>query len=329
MAYLRTRVLASAGAICAGALVLAACSGKTLDLGTNSTQSQEVAASDVSGTVTPCDTGSAHPNVCCTAGPNQPSTCVVYPGAPFTQCDSGATTYPDPRSCCPLGGDGECDAPPPPPPLDAGASGGGGGSGSGSCGYVCPPGMYTPAGASDDTCCSTDGSGATSCFGGGTGGSTTGCGCACPACEPDSGDCPPCACPACPPPTPSCGACPAGWQTPQGAQPDLCCETDANGVIECFSQAQPGGSAPEPLDAGSPTTSGIGCEGSSSTDGALGPCGCQGDINGHTYAVNCDPATDLCTCTVDNGGPTASFPDVGSNCSDVTGLFTSCGFPSN
>jgi hypothetical protein len=322
MACLRIRFIASLGTLCAGTLVLAACAGKTLSLGTNSTQSQEVAPSQVSGAVPPCGQGSAHPNVCCTAGPNQAGSCVVYPESPFTQCDSSATTYPDPRSCCPLDGSGTCSTP---PSSGGGSSGGGGGSSGGSCAYSCPPGWYTPAGAADGTCCQTDGQGNTACAGGGGGpggGVCTG-PCACPDC--DSGNCPPCDCPptACQTP-PSCGACPPGWQTPQG-QPDLCCMTDPSGDIECFSQAGPGGGISETADAG-PST-GVACSGSGSADGAVGPCECSGQVNGHTYAVSCDSATNLCTCIVDDGAPTTSFPGNGDSCGQTSALFTACGFP--
>jgi hypothetical protein len=102
---------------------------------------------------------------------------------------------------------------------------------------------------------------------------------------------------------------------------------DANGNIECFSQAlPPGQSPPEAIDASTGPSSG-GCSASASTDGAIGPCGCEEQTNGHSYAVNCDPGTNLCTCTVDNGAPSASFPDDGNTCGNMDGLFTSCGFP--
>ena len=327
MTYLRTRVIASFGTVCAGALVLAACSGKTLSLGTNSTQAQEVAPSQVSGTVSPCAAGAAHPNVCCTAGPSQASSCVTYPSAPFTACDSSSITYPDPRSCCPLDGSGACAAP---PPSDGFGGGDAGIVVGGGCSYACPPGMYAPAGSTGDTCCITDSSGATACSGGGPACSGT---CECPACAPDSGECPPCDCPPSPCPTPSpasCGACPAGWQSPAG-QPDLCCTTDANGVIECFSQALPPGQSSATLDAGSSTGPGvpIGCSGTGGPDGGVGPCGCQEQANGHTYSVNCDPVAGLCTCTSDNGGPSGSFPDNGTECTNAPALFAACGFPSN
>jgi hypothetical protein len=335
------RVAASFGTLCAGALVLAACTGKVLSLGTNSTQAQEVAPSAVSGTVPACPAGAAHPNVCCTAGPNQAGSCVVYPGAPFTQCDTGTTTYPDPRSCCPLDGSGNCASP---PPSSSGGSGGSGsssgGSAGGGCAYACPPGWYAPANASGNECCQTDSSGSTLCgasgggapgssgSSGGSSGSGSGgtCGvCACPACPDDGGACPPCDCqPSAGCPT-SCGSCPPGWQAPQGA-PDLCCMTDSSGGIECFSQAVPPGQPPIATDAG-PGPNPVGCSGSASTDGALGPCDCQEQAGGHTYDVSCDPGTNLCTCTVDNGGPSSSFADNGNTCGDSTALFTSCGFP--
>jgi hypothetical protein len=64
-----------------------------------------------------------------------------------------------------------------------------------------------------------------------------------------------------------------------------------------------------------------------STDGAVGPCGCQEQANGHTYDVNCDPGTNLCRCTVDNGATVESFPDDGNTCGDANTLFSACGFP--
>jgi hypothetical protein len=305
------------GALGVSALVLAACSGGKLSLGngTGTAQSQLVSASDVSGTVTPCNAGSAHPNVCCSAGPNQASSCVVYPQAPFTQCESGTMTYPDPRSCCPLDGNGNCAAPPP-PPLDAGTSSGGGSG----CDYVCPPGWYLDS--ASDGCCQTNSDGSSQCYGsGGTG--TSGGGCAC-ACDPDTGVCPPCNCPE--QPAPACPSCPPGWQTPQGGDPALCCTTDSNGDIECFSQAgPPGGSTISSVDAGAPSSGS--CSVSASSDGAIGPCSCEEQTNGHTYDVSCDPAANVCSCTVDNGAPVSSFADDGNTCGDANMLFTACGFP--
>jgi hypothetical protein len=341
MTFRGMRVAATFGTLCVGALVLAACTGKVLSLGTNTTGAQEVAPSEVGGSVPPCSGGSAHPNVCCTAGPNQAGTCVVYPGAPFTQCDNGTTTYPDPRSCCPLDGSGNCSSPPSSSGGggSSGSSGGSTGSGSGgSCAYACPPGSYSMSNSFGTECCQTDSNGGTSCSGGGSAGSSSSggtpgqggssCGgvCACPACPDDGGACPPCSCPpppsgGCPPPT--CGACPPGWQAPQGA-PDLCCLTDSSGNIECFSQAVPPGQISGGSDGG-PAQTGATCSGTASTDGAIGPCGCQEQVGGHTYSVSCDPA--VCTCTMDNGGPSTSFTVINNTCGDPNGLFTSCGYP--
>ena len=310
-------------ALAASALLLVACTGKTLSLGngTGSQQSQEVAPSAVSGSVSACSSGSAHPNACCSAGPNQASSCVTYPQAPFTQCESGTTTYPDPRTCCPLDGSGSCEATPP-TALDAGSSSsgsGGSGASGGGCSYACPPGWYAPDGNTDDGCCTTDSNGGSECMGSG-GSSGSSCVCACD----DSGVCPPCNCPE--EPATTCAACPPGWQTPQGGDPTLCCTTDGSGVIECFSQAGSSTGVNEALDAGGGFTSGA-CSGTGSADGALGPCGCQESGNGHTYNVNCDPGTNTCTCTIDNGAPVATFSSNGNACTDSNMLFSSCGFP--
>ena len=331
MAYRDIRVAASLG-LCAGALMLAACTGKVLSLGTNSTQAQEVAPSAVGGSVPACSGGSAHPNVCCSAGPNQAGSCVTYPSAPFTQCDPGATTYPDPRSCCALDGSGNCSSPP--SSGGSGSSGGSTGSGSGSggsCAYACPPGSYSMSSSFGSECCTTDSNGGTACSGGGSAGGSSGASgssggcsgsCSCPACD-DGGVCPPCECPptTCQPTT--CGACPPGWQAPQGA-PDLCCATDSSGNIECFSQAVPPGQIGSASDGGTGPSGGS-CSVGASVDGAIGPCSCQEQTGGHTYAVSCDPT--VCTCTTDNGAPSSTFTVIGNTCSDPTTLFTSCGFP--
>jgi hypothetical protein len=310
MSVSRSLVLTSLGTIGAGALLLVGCNGKTLSLGTDTTQSQLVSPSDVSGTVTPCDANAAHPNVCCTSGAGEQAACLVYPDAPFTPCASGATTYPDPRSCCPLDGSGSCSAPPPVVGIP---------SGGGACSYACPPGSYAPPDASYGECCQTDSTGATACSG-----------------------------PSSPLPTPTCPSCPPAWQVPQG-DPAQCCTTDPNGIIECFSQASPPqqppvDAGPPVVDAGSPAVdagsppppppidAGAGsptCSGATAPDGGLGPCECHEQANGHTYVVGCDPTSNLCICTVDNGSPTTTFPDNGNTCSDATALFTSCGFPAN
>jgi hypothetical protein len=271
--------LAALGAT--GPLVLVACGGGSAPLGSQ-TQSQReaVAISDVSGTVTACPVGYAHPNVCCDVGPSQTASCGIYPDAPFTPCTTGSTLYPDPRSCCPLDPTtGGCITPPPaPPPV-------------GTCVYPCPPGQYEPAGQSG-TCCGTDANGNSYCSGSGSNitcaVSST---CSCAACPADEGascppcDCPPpppacpqpdptcgvgCACPACPagetcapcdcpppPPNcgqpPTCGTCPPGWQTPEG-EAYLCCQSEPSGVIACFSQAYPPPPSPTPAQTGTATS---------------------------------------------------------------------------
>jgi len=119
-------------ALGAGAFVLVACSGKVLT-GSDNAQLVSVDSAIVSGAVTACGAGYAHPNVCCTAGPEAAAACGNYPSAPFHQCDTGSTTYPDPRSCCPLDANGNCIAPPPvTTPVPA------------TCAYACPPGWFVP-----------------------------------------------------------------------------------------------------------------------------------------------------------------------------------------
>ena len=285
-----------------------------------------------SGSVPACTTGQAHRNVCCTAGPNAPAECGVYVTDPFHACASGATTYPDPTTCCDLNDPTSCAAPPPvptdpPPPV--------------GCGYYCPPGWY----ASGSACCSVDPSGNGVCYatayggvngsggvvvgtasGGGSSGGPSGIGLppdldggvadascdpntdpwcavdagpACdpsvdPTCPPDAGEvdaggpdasCDPTIDPTCcvydggvassgppvladggnvcigpvpvpppplPPPPPPCTlTCPDGWQQAVG-QPDLCCIEDADGTIECFSQAV----GPVPVPVSSPPSGG-------------------------------------------------------------------------
>ena len=329
--------LAPVGVLAGGTVAVLGCSGKIANGSLGST-SEPVSIPDVSTPATPCDSGYAHPNVCCEASAGQPASCVAYPGAPFTQCASGATTYPDPRSCCPLDGNGACAAPPP-PPVDAGAGGG-------SCSYSCPVGWYSPPAsggsggtAVDSTCCVTAADGSTTCTGGGplgggggaassSSGSGTPCACACPACDPDSGTCPPCPpcnCPAQPAPAPSCDACPPGWQTPEG-EPQLCCSTAPDGTISCFSQGVPP-PPPTEQDAGPPSAACFGGGGGGPDGSSFTQCGCTETVGGTDYTVTCTDPGGTCVCSegASNSGPTV--PESSPNCSDVTALFTSCGFP--
>ncbi len=337
--------LATVGALAVGSTTIVACTGKVSN-GTVSSTSEPVSVSDVSGTATPCDSGYAHPNVCCEAGPNQAASCVVYPGAPFTQCGGGSTTYPDPRSCCPLDGNGACAAPPP-GAIDASPNPGGG-----SCSYTCPVGWYSPpssgAGSSgsgtpaDYSCCITNPDGSGECMGGGStlgssgtssssssgGSSTPGCACACPACDPDSGvcpPCPPCNCPAQPPSTPSCASCPPGWQTPEG-DPLLCCSTASDGTISCFSQGVP--PPPPDQDAGPAPTSCFGGGGGGPDGSTFTQCGCSETASdGNSYTVTCTDPGGTCVCSVGSSTTGPTVPEPSPNCADMAALFSACGFP--
>ena len=334
--------LATLGSIGASTVLIAACSGKVSN-GKVSSTSQPVSVGDVSGTASPCPSGAAHPNVCCEAGPNQAASCLVYPNAPFTQCASGMTTYPDPRACCPLDGNGQCAVPPPQTlPSDAGAGSGG------TCAYPCPVGWYSPpdssgsssGGSAGVTCCETSSDGSGFCTGSGGGTAGGGCTCACPSCDADGScpPCPPCNCPPQPPPpppTPSCDPCPPGWQAPQG-EPLLCCSTGPDGTISCFSQGVPP-PPPGQDDAGVGVPSScFGGGGGSADGGTFTQCGCSETVGGTQYNVTCtssDDAAGSCTCSTGAGsggsmtGTTITEPSTA--CDDVGALFGACGFPSS
>jgi hypothetical protein len=335
--------LATLGSIGASTVLIAACSGKVSNGSVKST-SQPVSVGDVSGTANPCPSGSAHPNVCCESGPNQATSCVVYPNAPFTQCTSGTTAYPDPRTCCPLDGNGQCAVPPPQSlPSDGGVASGG------SCVYPCPVGWYSPPDSSGSsssggagggvTCCETASDGSSSCVGSGGGTSGGGCTCACPSCDSDGScpPCPPCNCPSQgPSPAPSCDACPPGWQTPQG-EPLLCCSEGPDGTISCFSQGVP---PPPPGDEGDAgvtvPASCFGGGGGSEDGGTFTQCGCSETVGSTQYNVTCTSGDDgggTCTCSTGtgSGGSTTGtvIPQPSTACDDVGALFSACGFPSS
>jgi hypothetical protein len=197
MSFPGSTVLASFAALGVSVALLAACDAQKLSLGTN-TQFESLTPAEVTGTVSACGANAAHPNVCCTAGPNEETSCVAYPDAPFKPCPGNATAYPDPRSCCPLDGASPCT-----PVVDGGGLAR---SGAAVCNNACPPGWYVPV-PPDSVgfeCCESVGNW-TECHGG-------------------------------PSPSAPCPACPQGWQVPQGA-PERCCKSDPTGVIECFSQA--------------------------------------------------------------------------------------------
>lgn len=231
-------------------LVASACVGREVSLGNNSSSMALVDPGQVSGTVTACAAGEAHPNVCCDAQPGQGAKCGVYPSDPFHPCDTGWKTYPDPRSCCSLEDSSKCDAPPPNPPSPP----------TGTCAYACPPGWYPIT----DGCCHDNGDGSGECYGwasAGDGGAADG-----GVVEVDAGPAPDagtipddagfpdatpvpvgcapgyqdvdgsCVLPA-PMPGPACDyTCPAGWQPATNA-PDVCCREIAPDTFECFSQA--------------------------------------------------------------------------------------------
>lgn len=327
-------LLAAFGAVATSATLVAACTGKVSN-GKVSSTSQPVSLGDISATPAACPSGSAHPNACCETGPNQAASCVTYPGAPFTQCASGWTTYPDPRTCCPLDGKGECAVPPPPSDVDAGSPP------PDTCVYPCPLGWYEPSGPTPvtnggssggttfPTCCQTNPDGSGQCMGGGSAGG--GCTCACPSCDPSADACPPCPpcnCPEQPPSTPSCSACPPGWQVPQG-DPLLCCTENPDGSISCFSQGVPPPPPGQPEDAGVAPASCFG-GGGGSTDGAtFTQCGCSETVNGVDYTVTCTDPGATCSCSTGgaNGTTSGPVPEPSTQCNDMGALFAACNFP--
>jgi hypothetical protein len=158
-----------------------------------------------------CNSGSEHPNVCCSSGNGGDVTCGVYVGDPFRPCPAGATTYPDPRSCCDLANPGSCTAPP------AGST-----PAPGACAYECPPG-FTPLPPPDPNafaCCNYV---AHECFGWSSSTFRE---------EPDGA--------ATPVPTP-CSDCPPGFPAVAG-EPGLCCGSPFD-KPECFSIAAGAASA--------------------------------------------------------------------------------------
>jgi hypothetical protein len=214
-----------------------------LDLG-NPTIHVEL--SSIARIASPCETGYAHPNVCCEASASQTASCGHSVDAPFQQCAAGLSTYPDPSTCCaiPTGqallNPTACSPPPtssspPPAPLT-------------TCTYPCPPGTYSDPSAGPGACC----------IGGSDGGDCFGpAGCYLEINEAGSpiytnGD----AGSACTPRV-ICGTCPAGWQVPAN-EPDLCCAWASNGITSCFSQAvdSTGGSSSASADGSAPLDAG-------------------------------------------------------------------------
>lgn len=329
-----SRCVLLVGSLGATSLSVAACSGKDLSLG-SSTVSQAIDPGLVGEAAGACPTGYAHPNVCCAENSTGVARCDVYPNAPFLACPKTSSTLPDPRSCCPLDPSaGACisvDAGATPPPRDSGSS---------QCVYTCPLGWFPPAipatsanGSGEGTliantasvgCCTTDSNGNAACaypvdqcpttpqavcpcpaIVVNADGSTSGpaCNCATPA----SSSCtlPPA------PTSPVCDLCPTGWQVPSG-EPGLCCKTESDSVIECFSQAVPppvpppvspppggtvDGGPPTEVDAAGPLPA---------LDAAAGTCNTASDCNGALPLV--------CELCPDGGTGCGQFSCVNNQC---------------
>ncbi len=224
-------------ALCGAGFFTSGCSGRQLDVGNPTTPLSTVDPGTITGPVSPCESGFAHPNVCCTGSSQSTASCTRATEAPFQACAAGATTYPDPTSCCAIPtGDGllhpsACASPAPPSSMPPPP---------GKCTYLCPPGfVFTPEGYQEPlqgytvgACCPTDPSVPGECVPNAgvyncptPGSSQAEAGAPCLEYGSDAAA-----------PVIACGACPAGWQAPAG-EPDLCCATASNGVISCFSQA--------------------------------------------------------------------------------------------
>lgn len=333
------RPIVLVGLLCAAGGAVAACSGQALSLGT-STVAQALDPGLVAQSAGACPSGYAHPNVCCAESSNGVAQCEVYPNAPFLACPSAYSTLPDPRSCCPLDPSaGPCVGPDAggSPPEDSGSS---------QCVYACPLGWYPPVipagGANEGTplatttsvgCCSTDSNGNAICaYPVDACPATAQAVCACPAIlvnADGSTSGPPCTCgtptsssctlPAAPP-EPVCNRCPTGWQAPSG-ESGLCCQTESDGVIECFSQAVAPPAPPiAPVDASSPSpaldASSPGMVDGSppaepdatppAQDAAAGTCITPGDCTGALPA--------LCELCSDGGSGCAHFTCVNNQC---------------
>jgi hypothetical protein len=161
------------------AIVLVACGGKTISIGSEDS-AETVVPSAVNVATSECSQGYEHANICCTGGGNgNEPTCKSYPNDPFHPCDSGWTTYPNAATCCSLdnpadctgscgndsvGNSGECEL----PPSSVSASEDGGfevdAGVTTTCESRCPPGYSGISPYDDNGCCRTD-NGVSSCFG--------------------------------------------------------------------------------------------------------------------------------------------------------------------
>ncbi|HTB77946.1 MAG TPA: hypothetical protein VK762_32095 [Polyangiaceae bacterium] len=192
-----------------------------------STVTGKVVSLPVSGSVPACDSGYAHPSVCCEPAPYQSAECVEDSDAPFRSCGHWLT-FPDARTCCSLADGKTCTA-----PMPVSASGS-----TVPCDLPCGPGGYLPddplgdAGPVGMPDCADDPTGfcAACCYGmfSETGSNPTQITpVLCAAIVSSQGG--PAIC--------SDGACPDGWQVPPGGQFDVCCRTSDGGASECFSRA--------------------------------------------------------------------------------------------
>jgi len=138
----RTRFLLTSLLMASAIPLGAACNAKVVSLGrTDTLASKDIAT--VTGTPTACAAGWAHPNVCCTAGPNEAASCGAWEENPFRACDQGSTTYPDPLSCCSLADPSQCEDTGGANQSDADVDGGVSTPPSYGCGYACPPGWWS------------------------------------------------------------------------------------------------------------------------------------------------------------------------------------------
>lgn len=210
---------------------LAACSGKIVDIGGQSSESQ-LLPSAVNVATNECSAGYAHSNICCTGGDatTAPS-CVTWLDEPFHPCPTGYTTYPNAVECCSLDNPSDCsqcgsDAP---PTTDAGTPDGvyNGPSQGGDTPVADPSGPSSDSSSGSRAC----GGGSTppSLPDGGTAGGGGGSSGYPGACDP---------------------RCPPGYTGVSPYDPAGCCTYDSSGAGNCFGEARSsGGSTGYPDDA--------------------------------------------------------------------------------
>jgi hypothetical protein len=275
------------------AIVLMACGGKTISIGSEDS-AQTVLPSAVTVATNECSQGFEHGNICCTGGGSgSEPTCKTYPNEPFHPCDSGWTTYPNAATCCSLddpsnctgscagdsvGNAGECQIPTSTILVDGGIAEDAGVTTT--CESRCPPGYTGISPYDENGCCQTDSSGNETCYGesvafadasttpeedasvgpilladGGVydAGSAT----------VDAGESVP----------PSTGIsactfdCPEGWFVADAIE-GLCCNNSTNGTEECFAAVFPDDNGGSDSSSTTPTT-GLGTT-APTTDASVG-----------------------------------------------------------